>query len=103
MLSRVPWFRLLEILQIATCCSDFHHDYLNNVASEMFVANDGGVFKLTDFSDPFNSWENLNSGLGVGTAYDCSTSQNGKRTLAGSFHDMGCIIVNENNNVWSWI
>jgi hypothetical protein len=82
---------------------DFHFMHFNNSGSELFVANDGGVFKFPTSTHPnynFNDWVDLNTGLGVGTLYDLSTSQNGKRTIVGSFHDMGCIAFNEANNNW---
>jgi hypothetical protein len=79
---------------------DMHFMKFNQSSSILYIGNDGGVFK-TQMSNPQANWVNLNTGLGVSTVLDVSTSQNGNREIVGSFQDMGNIVIDKNtNNQW---
>lgn len=86
---------------------DAHFMKFNPSANQLYVGNDGGMYKTNildpnlDYSAYIDLWQELNTGLGVGTVHNISTSQNGSRRITSSYQDMGCIrLEKDNNNKW---
>lgn len=103
-LISTDWTNIMNFLDVH---DDMHYMKFNNGSTKLYVGSDGGLFEADVQQIGVNytsyNWKNLNSGLGVGTAYSVSTGQVGEnRSILGSFQDMGNIsFEQDNSNIWT--
>ena len=69
-------------------------------AGTVYVCNDGGVQKSTDYG---KTWIRKNKNLIVGQTYSIASQQNNPDFLIGGFHDHGlqCLDATANNQTWT--
>lgn len=95
------WSRITEWwnqTSLADIHADQHYIYYHPTSSEMFVGNDGGVYKTTDGGNSF-SWES--NGMGITQYYSLGVAQTKSNLVIGGAQDNGVSRYKE--GTWAFV